>query len=124
MHHPLPGAGESLLWGGHSRSRLYSAGGRALLVFLLLTWVPPGAGVHPPALRQPVIPVCCGDTTPRPFSGVPDWREGLLSLGIGRPLRASLLGLTEACFSPYSRDRLWKLFLEARRAAEVSWSLL
>lgn len=68
MHHPLPGAGKSLLWGGHSRPRLYSVGGRSLLVFLLLTWVPPGAGVHPPALHQPVIPVCCGDTLPPDLS--------------------------------------------------------
>lgn len=41
---------------------------------------------------------------------------------MAEPLVVSLLGLRETDFSQDSRDRLWKLFLEARRDPEVSCS--
>lgn len=103
--------------GGHSGPRHYSAGRRAFLVFLLLTWVPAGAGVHPPALHRPVPSSLLGAQGSKvPLEGVPDWRESLLGLWVAEPLVAPLLGFRETHFSPHSRDSLWKLVLEARRA--------
>lgn len=111
--------------GRAQRTQQYSAGRRALIVFLSLTWLPAGAGVHPPALPQTVPPslLWAHDSRALP-EGVPNGRESLPGLWVAEPLRASLLGLRETDFSQYSRDRPWKLFLEAGRATEVDWSLL
>lgn len=125
VHHPLPGADEPLLVGGHGGPRHYSAGRQALLVFLPLTWVPTGAGVHPPALPHTVPPsLLWAHDSKALLEGASDWRESLLGLWVAEPLRASLVGLRETCFSQHSRDRLWKLFLEVGRVTEVDWSVL
>ena len=84
----------ALLVGGHHGPRHYSAGRRALLVFLLVTWVPAGAGVCPPALHQQSLPVCWGHMTPETSWRMSPTRERLLGLWEAEPSRASL-GLRE-----------------------------
>lgn len=112
MHHPLPGTGEPLLVGRHRGPRHYLAGSQALS-FLLLTQMPTGAGVHPPALFPPAVGARLQSPSvgyPRPERGPPGPAGGRTSCSI----------FPSTYFSQPSRDRLWKLFLEVRRAPVVS----
>lgn len=77
--------------------------------FLLPSWVPTGAGTHPPALSVPPG-LLWGHYCTGLLWGVPmAWREAN-----GRTSRGTSWSLRD--FSQHPRDKLWKLFLEATMA--------
>lgn len=105
------GADDPGLVGGHRGPRHYSAGSWALFIFLLPTrWQLELASILPPTSA------CSWGTLQRPSIEYPQLERGPAGPVGGRLSCRTYLSLL-------SRDRLWELFLEVRRATEVSWSI-